>query len=95
MAHDILSPGTEEKAKKIRFTKKPQWRHKKHNTTVVGEKRWRFEENYDVDEVIYSPLSRDQYDRRKKVGEALFKNLDMFAPLDVDKDDNEVGTKQK
>ena len=95
VAHDILSPGAEEKAKKIRFTKKPQWRHKKHNTTVVGEKRWRFEENYDVDEVIYSPLSRDQYDRRKKVGEALFKNLDMFAPLDVDKDDNEVGTKQK
>jgi hypothetical protein len=55
VAHDILSPGAEEKAKKIRFTKKPHWRHNKHNTTIVGEKRWRFEENYDVDEVIYSP----------------------------------------
>lgn len=76
------SPMTEEKAKKIRFTNKPQWRHKKHNVTVVSEKRWRFEENFNADEVIWSPLSRDQYDRRKTVGAAILKTMDKFAPMD-------------
>jgi hypothetical protein len=82
--HDILSPRTEERAKKIRFSKKPQWRFSKHNATVVGEKRWRFQENFDADEVIYSPLSREQYDRRKSVGESIMKNVGSLGLLDDD-----------
>lgn len=72
----------EEREKKIRFSTKPQWRFKKHNTTVVSEKRWRFEEGFNADEVIWSPLSRDQYDRRKTVGASILATMDKFAPLD-------------
>ena len=86
------------KQKKIVFNQKPKWKHKKHNTTVVGEKRWRFQETFGADEVVFSPLSRDQYDRRKKISESLFANLDggNSLPLDVgdskkgDEDDDEV-----
>lgn len=73
-----LSPYMDEKGRKIRYSKKPHWRYKKHMTTVVGEKRWRFEEDFDVDEVIYTPLTREQYERWKSVGEAL-KSVDIFA----------------
>ena len=62
--------------KLIVFNQKPQWIHKKHNTTLVGEKRWRFEEGFGADEVIFSALSRDQYYRRKKISASLFANLD-------------------
>jgi hypothetical protein len=51
---------------------------------VVGEKRWRFQENFDADEVIYSPLSREQYDRRKSVGESIMKNVGSLGLLDDD-----------
>jgi hypothetical protein len=72
----------EEREKKIRFNNKPQWRFKKHNSTVVSTKRWRFEEGFNADEVIWSPLSRDQYDRRKTVGASILASMDQYAPLD-------------
>ena len=72
----------EEREKKIRFNSKPHWRFKKHNSTVVSSKRWRFEEGFNADEVIWSPLSRDQYDRRKTVGASILATMGEFAALD-------------
>ena len=79
---DEASPVNEADEKKIRFSHKPHWRHKKHNCTVVNEKRWRFVEDFNADEVIWSPLSREQYDRRKTVGASILKSMMEFAPLD-------------
>jgi len=76
------SPIDETKEMKIKFSNKPHWRHKKHNCTVVNEKRWRFEESFNVDEVIWSPLSREQYDRRKTVGASILASMKSSAPLD-------------
>jgi hypothetical protein len=72
----------EEKEKKIRFSKKHKWRYKKHNQTIVSEKRWRYNEEWNTDEVIWSPLSREQYDRRNTVGASILRTMDKFAPLD-------------
>lgn len=79
------------KQKKIVFNQKPKWKHKKHNTTVVGEKRWRFQETFGADEVLFSPLSKDQYDRRKKISESLFANLDGGDSLLLDIVDTKKG----
>lgn len=76
------SPIDETNAAKIRFSNKHHWRHKKHNCTVVNEKRWRFEESFNADEVIWSPLSREQYDRRKTVGASILASMNNCAPLD-------------
>mmetsp|Transcript_56426 Transcript_56426/g.136946 ORF Transcript_56426/g.136946 Transcript_56426/m.136946 type:complete len:1100 (-) Transcript_56426:1416-4715(-) len=57
--------------RKIVFNRKHHWKHKQHFSTVIGEKRWRKEEQFGADEVIYSPLSREQHDRRKAVSAAL------------------------
>jgi len=80
-------PEPEEKKKKIVFNQKPKWKHKKHNMTVVGEKRWRFQENFGADEVLFSPLSRDQYDRRKKISESIFANLGDTLPFGDNKEE--------
>jgi hypothetical protein len=61
--------------RRIVFTRKHQWKHKQHNTTVVGEKRWRLCEDFNTDEVIFSPLSKDQHNRRKAVEGSLKKSL--------------------
>ncbi|KAG7340357.1 hypothetical protein IV203_023900 [Nitzschia inconspicua] len=61
--------------RKIVFTRKHHWKHKQHNTTVVGEKRWRMCEDFNTDEVIFSPLSKDQHTRRKAVESSLKKSL--------------------
>lgn len=100
-AYENVSPTTAEMEKKIRFTKKPHWVHKKHHTTVVSEKRWRFEENFNVDEVVWSPLSREQFDRRKKVDTAILKTMDKFASVDdvlldtFDRDDDRGKSRDK
>jgi hypothetical protein len=66
------SPASEDPAnRRIVFTRKHHWQHKKHNNTVVGEKRWRLCENFATDEVIFSPLSREQHNRRKAIDGAL------------------------
>lgn len=98
--NDETGPLDEVDEKKIKFSHKPHWRHKKHNNTVVNEKRWRFEEDFNADEVIWSPLSREQYDRRKTVGASILKSMMEFAPLDdmvLDEyeEDAEQGTKKK
>ena len=61
--------------RKIVFNRKHHWKHKQHFNTVIGEKRWRKEEKFGADEVIYSPLSREQHDRRKAVSAALFQSM--------------------
>ncbi|KAG7373010.1 hypothetical protein IV203_033734 [Nitzschia inconspicua] len=61
--------------RKIVFTRKHHWKHKQHNTTVVGEKRWRMCEDFNTDEVIFSPLSKDQHTRRRAVESSLKKSL--------------------
>ena len=74
------SPGGR-KQKKIVFNQKPKWKHKKHNSCVVGEKRWRFQEKFGADEVLFSPLSKDQYDRRKRISQSLLANLGNDVPF--------------
>merc|ERR1712151_735512 len=79
---ELVFLAEEEREKKIRILNKHHWRHKKHNQTVVQEKRWRVDEDFDVDEVVWSPLTHEQYNRRKTVGSAILKSMDQEAPLD-------------
>jgi hypothetical protein len=73
----------DEQGRKIIFNKKHQWKHKKHNFSIVSEKRWRKDEAFGADEVFFTPLSRDQHSRRKTVGEALIRSMgDQFESLD-------------
>ena len=68
---------------KIAFAKKHHWKHGKHNNTIVREKLWRQDEKFGVDKVFYTPLSSDQYNRRKTVGESILKSLGgQFESLD-------------
>jgi hypothetical protein len=69
------SPASEDPLRKIVFARKHHWKHKQHNTTVVSEKRWRLCEDFATDEVIFSPLSKDQHNRRKAVEGSLKKSL--------------------
>lgn len=72
----------EDENKKIVFTRKHHWKHKQFHGTVIGEKRWRTSEGFATDEVIYSPLSLEQYDRRKAVGASLKASMANFdVPL--------------
>jgi hypothetical protein len=67
---------------RIVFARKHHWKHSKHNNTIVSEKRWRTSEKFGVDKAFYSPLSSEQYTRRKTVGAAILKSLGDFESLD-------------
>lgn len=73
----------DEEGRLIIFNKKHKWKHKKHNFSLINEKRWRTDEAFDADEVFFTPLSRDQHSRRKTVGEALIRSMgENFESLD-------------
>jgi hypothetical protein len=61
--------------KRVLFSRKHHWKSKNYHNTIVSEKRWRKAEEFDTDEVIFSPLSQQSHDRRKVVGEALKNSL--------------------
>jgi hypothetical protein len=84
----LVEAEPEEKLKKIVFNQKPKWIHKKHNMTVVGEKRWRFHEGFGADQVLFSPLSRDQYDRRKRISESILAHIGDDLPFGTDKEED-------
>jgi hypothetical protein len=84
----------EDEERKIVFTRKHHWKHKQHHATVIGEKRWRTSERFANDEVIFSPLSQEQYDRRKAVGASLMASMgESGVPLEDESHVDEVERK--
>jgi hypothetical protein len=65
------SPTVELSERRVMLHRKPRFLHKNHHASVVGEKRWRFCENFATDEVIYSNLTEEQHERRLLIEKSL------------------------
>ena len=67
---------------KIVFDNRHHWKHKKHNVSIQGDVRYKVAREFGADQVLYSPLSKDQYRRRKTVGAALLKHMTDYDSQD-------------
>ena len=75
-------PEPEESPRKVVYAARHQWKNKKFRNSILGDRRYQKVQRKGADEFHYTPLSKDQHERRSTVGAALLKHMGDFESMD-------------